>query len=77
MSRIIICDQLKDQIFDAICQRAANGHNDLKKTAIELLDVVDELFSEEEIELKQRKLTLRCPPPPTKPVPPTSFKGDF
>lgn len=77
MKHTIICDLIKDQIFNAVCQRAANGHNDLIKTARELLDVTDELFSEEEIQLKQRKLTLRCPPPPTKPVPPVSSRGEL
>lgn len=76
MKHTIVCDLIKDQIFNAVCQRAANGHNDLMKTARELLDVTDELFSEEEIQLKQRKLTFRCPPPPTKPVPPISSSRD-
>ena len=62
MKHTIICDQIKEQIFNAVCQRAANGHNDLMKIARDLLDVKDELFSEEEIWLKQRKLTFRCPP---------------
>lgn len=77
MKHIIICDQIKEQIFNAVCQRAANGHNDLMKIARDLLDVKDALFSEEEIWLKQRKLTFRCPPPPTKPVPPVSSRDDL
>lgn len=75
MNRIFVAKRTKDQIFEAVCQRAANGHNDLLKTARELLDVSNDLFSETEIQ--ERELVKTCPPPPREPIAPKSFRGDL
>ena len=51
MKHTIITDELNEQIFEAVCQRAANGHNDLMDTAQKLLDVKNKLFTKEQIQL--------------------------
>ena len=64
-------------VFEAVCQRAANGHNDLMDTAKKLLDVKNKLFTKEQIKLKQIHTICKRPPSPTKPIPTFSFGGSL
>lgn len=44
MTKNFIKDPITDQIFDTVCQRAANGHSDLYETAKTLLRIATELL---------------------------------
>lgn len=77
MKHTIITDELNEQIFEAVCQRAANGHNDLMDTAQKLLDVKNKLFTKEQIQLKQIQTICKRPSSLTKPVPTFSFGGSL
>ena len=44
MTNFFIKDPITDKILDAVCQRAANGHNDLYETARTLLRIATELL---------------------------------
>lgn len=77
MKQTIITDELNEQIFEAVCQRAANGHNDLMDTAKKLLDVKNKLFTKEQIQLKQIHTICKRPSSPTKPIPTFSFGGSL
>lgn len=44
MTKNFIKDPITDQIFDTVCQRAANGHSDLYETAKTLLRIATEVL---------------------------------
>ena len=74
MNERFLINKFNALIFDAVCERAANGYNDLVQTAENLLKVRDKLFDKETIMGSIHTYSVRTPPPPRDPIPPGLFK---
>lgn len=59
MTKFLIKDPITDKILDAVCQRAANGHNDLYETTKTLLRIATELLEYSVQSQKVKENSLR------------------